>query len=99
MPQREDHMFRHWFAWIVSDEGFRVRVPGRSGLEYREGKKRMRIDAEMLEGPAGLAIYPKSIRAWQPPFQDEAIHDAKQQRIVENIRRAFRFDGFDIEVR
>jgi Immunity protein 74 len=53
----------------------------------------------MLEGPSGLAIFANSIRAWQPPFQDEPIDDAKRQSIVDNIRRAFRFDGFEIEVR
>lgn len=91
-------MFRKWFARIVSDEGFSVRVMGRSGLEYREGKRRMRIGSEMLEGPTGLVIYATSIRSWEPPFEHESIDDEKREAIIDNVRRAFRFDGFEIEV-
>jgi hypothetical protein len=66
---KERSMFRKQLASIVSDEGFMVRVLGRSGLEYREGTR-----------------------------HDEVIDDARRERIVDNIRRAFKFDGFDIDV-
>ncbi|MGB8933458.1 MAG: Imm74 family immunity protein [Anaeromyxobacteraceae bacterium] len=91
-------MFRKRFARIVSDEGYSVRVLGRAGLEYREGKKRMQIDSEMLTGPAGLVVYAASIRAWDPPFEDLPIDEEERGAIVDNVRRAFRFDGFEIEV-
>ncbi len=91
-------MFRRRLAWIVSDEGFSVRAVGRSALEYREGKKKVRIDAEMLIRPSGFVIYPGSLRCWAPPYDDMVIDEAKRAVIVDNIRRAFRSEGFEVEV-
>jgi hypothetical protein len=91
-------MFRKRLAFIESDEGFAVRALGRAGLEYREGEKIMRVDSEMLVGPAGLVLYKASIRSWEPPHDREVVDDAGRDRIVDNIRRAFRFEGFEIEV-
>jgi len=81
-----------------SDEGFAVEVLGRTGLRYTEGPKSLRIDSEVLSGPHGMAVYKSSIKAWDPPYNDESIDTVKRDEIVENVRRAFRFQGFDIEV-
>lgn len=83
---------------IQSDEGFSVEVLGRTGLLYTESSRQLHIDSEVLAGPSGLLIYEASIKSWNPPHEREIIDGAKRESIVENIRRAFRFRGFEIEV-
>jgi hypothetical protein len=83
---------------IDNDAGFSVEMLGRTGLRYVENAKAVRIDSEVLAGPNGLAIYSSSITHWDPPHSAEAIDEETKRRIVENIRAAFCFRGFDIEV-
>jgi len=83
---------------IESDEGFSVEVLGRTGLLYTEGSKKLRIDSEVLSGPSGLGIYKNSIKSWDIPQKNELIDESKRDTIVDNIRRAFRFRGVEIEV-
>lgn len=83
---------------IECDEGFSVEVLGRVGLMYTEGERRLRVGSELLNGPSGLAIYTYSIRAWEPPFQEDRIDASKKERIIDNIRRAFRYAGYEIHV-
>ena len=83
---------------IESDEGFSVEVLGPTGLLYKEGAKTLHIESEYVIGPAGLGIYKDSIRAWDPPYDGSYIDKHKRDRIVDNICRAFRFRGFEIEV-
>jgi hypothetical protein len=83
---------------IESDEGFSVEVLGRTGLLYTEGAKKLKVDSELLAGPSGLGIYRNSIKAWEPPHENELIEASQRDAIVDNIRRAFRFDGFEIQV-
>ncbi len=83
---------------IESDEGFSVEVLGMTGLLYTEGSKSLRLDSEVLAKPTGLIIYTSSIRTWNSLHDGEIVDEAKRDVIVENIRRAFRFRGFEIEV-
>ena len=83
---------------IESDEGFSVEVLGRAGLLYIEGTKKLEVDSEVLAGPSGIVIYQNSIKSWGPPHNNELIDENKRNRIVDNIRRAFRFQGFEIQV-
>ncbi len=83
---------------IQSDEGFSVEVLGRTGLLYTEGSKSLDIDSEILAGPSGLGIYKNSIKSWNPPHNNETIDESKRDAIVENIRRAFCFQGLEIAV-
>jgi hypothetical protein len=54
--------------------------------------------SEMLNGPAGMGIWKNSIEQWDPPHENEPVTDADRARVVENIREAFRFQGFEIDV-
>ena len=83
---------------IQSDEGFSVEILDLTRLVYTEGSKSLDIDSEVLAGPAGLAIYKDSIQSWNPPHGGDTIDEAERDAIVENIRRAFRFQGFEIHV-
>jgi len=81
-----------------SDEGFSVEVLGRTGLRYRESDKSMFIDSEVLLGPSGMVVYKNSIRKWDPPHQEEAVSNESRERIVNNVRSAFLFKGYEIAV-
>jgi len=58
----------------------------------------MRVDSEVLNGPAGMVVLAYSIAKWQPPHDGEPVDFQKRFAIIENIRRAFHFDGFDIHI-
>lgn len=83
---------------IESDEGFSVEVLGPEYVRYVNGPRSMRVDSEYLMGPNGLVIYPSSIKRWDPSHSSDVIDKATRERIVENIRRAFRFSGVEIAV-
>jgi hypothetical protein len=80
---------------IESDDGFSVEVLGRTGIRYVDRGKSMKIDSEVLAGPSGLVLNTPSIKKWD---DGEGVDDASRQRIVENIRAAFRFRGLEIVV-
>jgi hypothetical protein len=83
---------------IESDEDFSVEVLGRMGVLYIEGFMNLLIDSEMLASSSGLVIYKNSISSWKPPFENEIIDENKRSAIVDNIRRAFRFLGLEIDI-
>lgn len=83
---------------IESDTGFSVEVLGRVGLLYREQGRTMKIDSEVLMGPKAMVVYTDSMTKWLPPFDGEPVDNSVRQRIVENLRSAFRFRGAEIEV-
>jgi hypothetical protein len=82
---------------IESSAGFSVRVLGRTGMRYTEGYRSVRINSEVLARPA-IAMFKDSIRAWESPYDAEQLSDADQDRIAENIQRAFESCGYEIEV-
>lgn len=65
---------------------------------YREGERQLLVNSELLASPSGMVIYTNSIKAWQPPFDQDQIDTAKKAQIIANIRRAFRWAGYEIEV-
>lgn len=75
-----------------------MQVLGRAGLLYREGERQLYIRSELLLGPTAQVIYTRSIKAWEPPFQQEDIDASNKEQIIDNIRRAFRWTGYEIEV-
>jgi hypothetical protein len=81
-----------------SDEGFSIEVLGRTGILYREGKRKLVVDSEILTGPSGMGIYSLSIAKWHQPYEVEVIDETKRKSIINNICRAFRFQGFEIAV-
>ena len=81
-----------------SSDGFSVEVLGRTGLRYRERGRQMFVDSEVLTGPSGMALYKDTIEKWDSPHEDVAMTDSDRARILNNIRDAFRFQGFDITV-
>jgi hypothetical protein len=81
---------------VESDEGFSLEVLGRTGIRFTEQGKTMHIDSEVLQGPSGLIMYTDSITKWD---DGENVDERMRNKIVENIRAAFRFRGLEIQVR
>jgi hypothetical protein len=81
-----------------SSDGFSVEVLGRTGLRYREGNRTLFVDSEVLSGAAGIAVYRDTIARWEAPHDADTVDQADRERILNNIREAFRFQGFEIQV-
>ncbi len=45
-----------------------------------------------------MGVYKTSIEKWDSPHEMQPVTEADRDRIVENIRNAFRFQGFEIDV-
>jgi hypothetical protein len=81
-----------------SSDGFSVEVLGRTGLCYREAGRQMFVDSEVLTGPSAMAVYKDTIQKWDPPHENISVTDSDRDRILNNIRDAFRSQGFEIDV-
>ena len=83
---------------IESSDGFSVEALGRTGLRYSEAHKTLIIDSEVLAGPSGMVVYTDSIKHWEEPHQIEPFSEIDRQRVIENVKAAFKFRGYDIEI-
>ena len=81
-----------------SSDGFSVEVLGRTGASLPRSGRQMFVDSEVLTGPARIAIYKDTIQTWDPPHDKVPITDSDRDRILNNIRDAFRSQGFEIDV-
>jgi hypothetical protein len=83
---------------VESDSGFSVEVLGMTGMRYTEGGRVMKIDSEVLAGTAGIALFTKSIKGWEPPHEADALTDADKRQIIANIQLAFQSQGWGLDV-
>jgi hypothetical protein len=83
---------------VESTDGYAVEVLGRTGIRYSENGKCISVDSEVLAGPSGMVIYTDSMNNWEPPHSDSPLTDSDRARIIENIKAAFLFRGFKIQV-
>ncbi|RBP45061.1 immunity protein 74 of polymorphic toxin system [Roseimicrobium gellanilyticum] len=81
-----------------STEGFSVEVLGRTGILYSEAGRTLRIDSEVLSGASGMVVYKDSINHWQAPHHIKPFSLADRERVIENVRAAFKFQGYDIVI-
>ena len=82
---------------IESDEGYSVEVLGRTGLRYTEFGRTLWLDSEILAGPASLILYTGNIKV-EGATETASLDALDRNRIVENVRAAFRFRGIEIQV-
>ena len=82
---------------IVSSRGFSVEILGRTGMQYSEGERSLFVDSEVLAIPNAMALYSDSLTSWGPPH-GTPLSEAERTRIFDNIRRALRFKGYDLQV-
>ena len=78
---------------IYSDEGFSVGIVDKTGLLYREGRRKMTIGGELLVN--GFVVYQSSIGPWN---DGAAVDDAKRTQIVRNITRALESQGLSVDI-
>ena len=52
---------------------YKVKLKGRSGVEYSEGNKKILIGSEFMAGSNGIVIYSDSLKTWQPPYENDII--------------------------
>jgi len=45
-----------------------------------------------------MAVYKNTMQKWDPPYDNVLITDLDRDRILNNIRNAFRSQGFEIDV-
>jgi hypothetical protein len=83
--------------FVESEDGFSVEVLGRTGLRYAERGRSLFVDSEALAVP-GVVIYVNSMRAWDSPFENEALTDSDRDRMISNIRDTFASQGETLEV-
>ncbi len=81
---------------VSPDFRFKVKLKGRAGGLYIEGKKKMKINSEMLVGPTDIVIYTDSINSWEPPFDKERFSDEDKSRIIENIKNDLEKAGLKV---
>lgn len=72
-----------------------IEILGRSGIRYAEGGRSAHIDSEMLIGNPACVLYVSSLKKWDDGTD---VDDVSRNRIVENVRRFFELQGFDIEL-
>jgi hypothetical protein len=75
-----------------SDEGYSVEPLGRTGIRYQEGPRTMHVYTEFCL-PTGIAIWSKSVKAWQAPYEREVLSQADVERILRNICAVVDFTG------
>ena len=85
---------------IESDEGFSIQVlgGGRLGIIYREGKRAIKVLSDTAIDPYGYIIFKNSISHWDWQDSDSKIDEATRDRIIDNLSRAFLFQGYRIRV-
>lgn len=69
---------------------------GGSARSHREAGREMFADCEVLAGPSEIAIYKDTIQKWDPPYGNVPVTDSDRDRILKNIRNAFRYQRFEI---
>lgn len=82
---------------IESDDGFSVEVLGPTGLRYVEAGRKLWLNSEILAGPAGLILYSGNMKL-EAAAEMIILDVMDRNRIVKNVRAAFRFRGFEIQV-
>lgn len=64
---------------------YKVKLRGRSVIEYIEGKKRLLLDSEFLAGDAGIVIYSNNLTHWASPHENDLLSAVDIERIKGNI--------------
>lgn len=66
-------------------KSYKVKLHGRSAIEYIEGDRHVVIGAEMLSGDVDMLLYSSDLLCWDPPFQEDMLTDEDRRRIMNNI--------------
>lgn len=79
-----------WLSVILRRSGYRVSVPDRQTLVYREAGRKMSIAGEMLSD--GFEIYRSSVVSWDKT-EGELLDNAERARILRNVKSYLEAQG------
>lgn len=69
-----------------SKKPFKVKLKGRSGIEYIEGERRVLISSEFMAGEdPGIVIYSSGLANWDPPHDHVNLSESDLERIKSNV--------------
>ena len=82
---------------LTGSEKFSIELQGRANLKYIDNinKFEVMVGGEMLTGESGYVVYKDYIKLLKGNI---TLTDQLKDEIVRNIKEAFRFQGFEIEV-
>ncbi|MEW5978115.1 MAG: Imm74 family immunity protein [Acidobacteriota bacterium] len=80
------------------DESSQLIPTGRDEYQYIEGKRRLRLQIELLKGDPSRVLYSSTIRRWLPPHQDEPLTEADRKRIALKIADFMRKQGISVVI-
>lgn len=72
-------------AGMFRKKQYKVKLRGRSGIEYSEGRKKLLLSSEFLAGEAGIVIYSRSLKTWEPPFESEELSEDTKEKIKTRV--------------
>jgi len=79
---------KSWRGWVKSSDGYAIRMLGRTGIDYRDDRGQIRIDAEAMSSPWNeVVVYKRSL-----PDSPER----PQSEVLARLQRAFEFRGWRI---
>lgn len=84
------------YGYVRNGAGFEVERAHRTWLVYREENREIRVAVD--PGPPSLALYPASIKRWEPPFDEEVLTDERRREILSRVKEALRVLGINYEV-
>ncbi len=64
---------------------YKVKLHGRSEVQYSEGDRKLSIASEFLAGDGGIVLYGDDLAHWDPPHQNESFTDGEIARIKCNV--------------
>ena len=82
---------------LFKKKAYKVKLKGRSGVEYSEGKKIIFIGSEFMSGSNGIVIYSDSFKTWQPPYENNILSIHDRERIKHNITEDLKGHGIPVE--
>lgn len=84
---------------FFNKKNYKLEITGRAGLLYKEDKKSMKIDSEMLAGSIhDVVIYTDSINQWNPPFENEFVSKNDKDRILSNVKMDLESNSYKVDM-
>jgi hypothetical protein len=87
---------------VVNPLGFSIHLGYQRGVEYSQGWRKARIDAEMLMQPTRLLLYTKTLTHWRLGFIPKVrlwkVTESAKRRIVRRACSALDFLGYKYEL-
>lgn len=85
-----ENFTKTWRGWVRSSEGYEIRILGRTGIEYRDARGEIQINAEAMSSPWNeILVYSASI----PDTQERP-----RAEVLDRLGRAFEFRGWILKV-